>query len=58
MPKKVVFSELFWFKIRDFMVKMREITHFKPIIMKTQPMFYYYPLSLHLKRFLMVKVYG
>ena len=54
----MVFLVLFWFKIRDFMVKMREITHFKPIIMKTQPMFYYYPLSLHLKRFLMVKVYG
>jgi len=44
--------------MRYFMAKMREITHFRPIVIKTRPAFDFYKLSLHSERFLMVKVYG
>jgi len=46
------------FKMRDLWFKMRQITHFKPQKTMIEPLFAKVAISLHQKRFLMVKVYG
>jgi hypothetical protein len=45
-------------KMREKRLNFRDFTHFKPQIIVIQPMFAEVGVSLHHKRFLMVKVYG
>ena len=44
--------------MREKRLNFRDFTHFKPQIIVIQPVFAEVGVSLHHKRFLMVKVYG
>ena len=46
------------FKMRDFVWKIHQLTHFEHQIMHVEHLFLILIVSLHQKKILMVKVYG
>jgi hypothetical protein len=56
--RKITFWRPKLFKIRDFVFKIRQLTHFPHQITQGEHRFAEVVVSLHQKKILMVKVYG